>query len=267
MIFIGEKINGTRKAIQEAILGRDADFIKKTALDQVNAGADYLDINAGTDPFREKDDMLWLLEVVQAVTDIPICIDSSTPDVIRAAIHAAKASPMINSINGDPLRLESFIPFIKERDCQVIALALDESQSGMPKTVAERMTVLERIFIATRTAGIADDQVYVDPLIMAVATDQQAGLIAFESIRSIRSTYPEAHISGGLSNISFGLPNRALVNRTFLTLAVAAGMDSAVVNPENVPLIESLKATELLLGKDRFCRKYTTGAKIGFVKK
>ena len=267
MIFIGEKINGTRQAIQEAVLNRDADFIRKTALDQANAGADYLDVNAGTDPSREKEDMLWLLEVVQSVTDTPICIDSSTPEVIQAAIHVVKATPMINSINGDPQRLESFIPFIKERDCNVIALALDESQSGMPKTVEERMMVLERIFKATRAAGIADDKVFIDPLIMAVATDQQAGLIAFESIRAIRETYPAAHITGGLSNISFGLPNRALVNRTFLTLAVEAGMDSAVVNPQNVPLIESLKATELLLGRDRFCRKYTTAAKIEFVKK
>ncbi|MBC3886913.1 methyltetrahydrofolate--corrinoid methyltransferase [Acetobacterium paludosum] len=267
MIFIGEKINGTRKAIQEAIINRDVDFIKKTALEQDQAGANYLDINAGTDPSREKEDMLWLLEVVQSVTDMPICIDSSTPEVIKEAIRAVKATPMINSINGDPERLKSFIPFIKERDCNVIALAMDESQSGMPKTVDERMTVLKRIFQATRNAGIADSKVFIDPLIMAVATDQTAGLIAFESIRSIRKNYPEAHITGGLSNISFGLPNRALVNRTFLTLAVEAGMDSAVVNPENVPLIESLKATEMLLGRDRFCRKYTVAAKIDFTKK
>jgi len=267
MIFIGEKINGTRKAIQEAVLSRDAEFIKKTALDQAQAGADYLDINAGTDPSREKEDMLWLLDTVQSVTETPICIDSSTPEVIRAAIHAVQATPLINSINGDPARLDSFIPLIRERDAKVIALALDESQSGMPKTVAERLTVLERIFTATRAAGIADSNVYVDPLIMAVATDQQAGQVAFEAIRAIRSTYPQAHITGGLSNISFGLPNRALINRTFLTLAVAAGMDSAVVNPENVALIESLKATELLLGHDRFCRKYTTAAKIAFRQK
>ncbi len=121
--------------------------------------------------------------------------------------------------------------------------------------------------MATRAAKIPDDKVFIDPLIMAIATDQKAGLIAFESIRTIREAYPEAHITGGLSNISFGLPNRALVNRTFLTLAVEAGMDSAVVNPENVALIESLKATELLLGRDRFCRKYTTAAKIDFSKK
>ncbi|MBK5243981.1 MAG: dihydropteroate synthase [Eubacteriaceae bacterium] len=267
MIFIGEKINGTRKIIQQAIIDRDAELIKKTALDQAQAGADYLDVNAGTDPSREKEDMLWLIDVVQSVTDIPICIDSSTPEVIKEAIHAVKATPLINSINGDPKRLESFIPFIKERDCNVIALALDESKSGMPKTVEERMIVLENIFKATRAAGITDSKVFIDPLIMAVATDQKAGLIAFESIRAIRKTYPEAHITGGLSNISFGLPNRALVNRTFLTLAVEAGMDSAVVNPDNVPLIESLKATELLLGKDRFCRKYTTGAKNAFIKK
>jgi len=267
MIFIGEKINGTRKAVQEAIINRNAELIKKTALDQANAGADYLDVNAGTDPSREKDDMLWLLEVIQDATDVPICIDSSTPEVIEAAIHAVKRTPLINSINGDPFRLDSFIPLIKEQNCKVIALALDESQSGMPKSVTERMAILEKIFAATRAAGIDDDDVFVDPLIMAVATDQKAGQVAFESIKTIRLIYPQAHITGGLSNISFGLPNRALVNRTFLTLAVEAGMDSAVVNPDNVALIESLKATELLLGRDRFCRKYTTAAKDNFSKK
>ncbi len=115
MIFIGEKINGTRKIIQEAIINRDAEFIKKTALDQANAGADYLDVNAGTDPSREKEDMLWLIEMVQSVTETPICIDSSTPEVIQAAILVVKATPLINSINGDPKRLESFLPFIKEK--------------------------------------------------------------------------------------------------------------------------------------------------------
>lgn len=264
MIFIGEKINGTRKKIKEAILHRDAEYIKQNAIAQAEAGADYLDINAGTDPERETEDLLWLIETVQSVVDTPICIDSSTPSAIKAAIAIVKKTPMINSINGDSKRLNEFLPFIKEKDCSVIALTLDESKSGMPKSVEERMKVLETIFQATRAMGINDDKVFVDPLIMAIATDQNSGNVAFECIRTIKKTYPDAHITGGLSNISFGMPKRSLVNRTFLTLAIAAGMDSAVVDPTNTDLIESLYATELLLGKDRFCRKYTTAFKVNF---
>lgn len=267
MIFIGEQINGTRKQIQKAIIDRDKDFITAIAIKQSNAGADYLDVNAGTDPSRELDDMLWLLDIVQEVTETPICIDSSAPKTIEAAIHRVKKTPLINSINADPHRLESFLPLIKERSCPVIALAMDESKSGMPKDIEERMVNVNLIFQATRSFGIDDDMIYVDPLIMAVATNQQGGMISFDSIRTILQKYPKAHITGGLSNISFGLPNRELLNRTFLTLAVAAGMDSAVVNPTNAALIESLKATELLLGRDKFCRKYTTAAQNCFAKK
>ncbi|MBF7095673.1 dihydropteroate synthase [Alkalibacter mobilis] len=267
MIFIGEKINGTRSIIKDAIIERNSEYIKSIAVSQAESGADYIDINAGTDPDRETEDLLWLIDMVQSVVDTPICIDSSTPGAIKEAIKKVNKTPMINSINGDPKRLEDFLPFIKEKNCSVIALALDESKSGMPKTVEERLTVLESIFKATRKIGIDDDKIYIDPLIMSVATDQSAGIVAFDCIRQIHEAYPKAHITGGLSNISFGLPNRALINRTFLTLAVAAGMDSAVVNPSNTALIESLYATELLLGRDKFCRKYTVASKNGFTVK
>lgn len=267
MIFIGEKINGTRSKIKQAVVDRNSEYIKEIATYQTQSGADYLDINAGTDPEREIEDLLWLIDTVQSVVDTPICIDSSTPGAIIKAIDLVNKTPMINSINGDKKRLEDFLPFIKEKDCSVIALALDESKSGMPKTVEERMVVLEDIFKATRKFGISDDKIFIDPLIMSIATDQSAGEIAFNCINTIHQTYPQAHITGGLSNISFGLPKRSLINRTFLTLAVAAGMDCAVVNPSDTDLIESLYATELLLGRDKFCRKYTTAAKNKFVSK
>ncbi|NTW71525.1 MAG: dihydropteroate synthase [Eubacteriaceae bacterium] len=267
MIFIGEKINGTRSKVKEAVINRNIDYIQSLAISQSEAGADFLDINAGTDPDRETEDLIWLIEKVQAVTDTPICIDSSTPSAIKEALKVTRVTPMINSINGDQKRLEEFLPFIKERNCSVIALCLDESMSGMPKSIDDRMHVLENIFLATRAAGIEDSKVYIDPLIMSAATDQKAGIIAFDCIRTIRGKYPQAHITGGLSNISYGLPDRSLINRTFLTLAIAAGMDSAVVNPTDTDLIQSLFATELLLGKDKFCRRYTTASKNAFKKK
>jgi 5-methyltetrahydrofolate--homocysteine methyltransferase len=267
MIFIGEKINGTRKAVQEAILNRDKAFIEKTALEQARAGADYLDVNAGTSPDRETDDMLWLIGIVQEVTELPVCIDSSSPGTLAAALGHVKQTPMVNSINADPARLGAFLPLIKEKEAPVIALALDESKTGMPKTIGERMENIRRIVEAASAYGIPEERLFIDPLIMSVATDDTAGASVLEAIRAIREAYPAAHITGGLSNVSFGLPNRELVNRAFLTLAMAAGMDSAVVNPANRALIESLKATELILGRDRFCRSYTKAAKIEFAKK
>ena len=267
MIFIGEKINGTRNAIKQAILDHDENYIRSVIQEQANSSADYLDVNAGTNPDRELDDMLWLIDIVQSTTEIPICIDSSSAATLKAALGHVERMPMVNSINADPARLDAFIPLIAEAKCPVIALALDESKSGMPKDDMERMDNIARIVEATRAAGIADDKLFIDPLIMSVGTDQQAGVEVFRCIRSIRETYPASHITGGLSNISFGLPNRALINRTFLTLAVQAGMDSAVCDPTSVSLIQSMKATELLLGQDRFCRKYTKAAKKGFVAK
>lgn len=267
MIFIGEKINGTRKAVKEAILGRDEAFIRTVAGEQADAGADYLDVNAGTGPDRELDDMRWLIDIVQDVTDVPICIDSSSPQTLAAALDHVGKTPLVNSVNADPKRLDAFIPLIAQKGCPVIALALDESHTGMPKDNAERMENITLIVEATRSAGIPDERLFIDPLIMSVATDQKAAVEVLECMRTIRQTFPEAHITGGLSNISFGLPSRSLVNRTFLVLAMQAGMDSAVCNPADVPFIESMKATDLLLGRDRFCRRYTTAAKDGFTKK
>jgi 5-methyltetrahydrofolate--homocysteine methyltransferase len=267
MIFIGEKINGTRKTVQEAILNRDRAFIESTALEQARSGADYLDVNAGTSPDRETDDMLWLIGIVQEVTDVPVCIDSSSPGTLAAALGQVKQTPMVNSINADPARLEAFLPLIRDKEAPIIALALDESKTGMPKTLEERLENIRRVMDAASAYGIPEERLFIDPLIMSVATDDTAGVAALEAIRAIRAAYPAAHITGGLSNVSFGLPNRELINRTFLTLAIAAGMDSAVVNPANRALVESLKATELLLGKDRFCRSYTKAAKAEFAGK
>ena len=266
MITIAEKINGTRPEVKAAIMARDQAYIEALVREQAEAGADYIDANAGTSPDRETEDMLWLLDIIQGQTELPVCIDSSSPQTLAAALDVVERMPMVNSINADPRRLESFLPLVSGRGCPVIALCLDESKSGMPKDNAERLSNIARIVTATRQAGIGDDRLYIDPLVMSVSTDTEAGLAALDCIGFIHKTYPEAHITGGLSNISFGLPRRELVNRTFLTLAMASGLDSAICDPTNIALVESLKATDMLLGRDRFCRRYTTAAKEGFTR-
>ncbi|MCX5811999.1 MAG: methyltetrahydrofolate cobalamin methyltransferase [Proteobacteria bacterium] len=265
MKIIGEKINGTRAQVRTAIVNRDANFIKGLAEDQVRAGVDFLDVNAGTTPDREPDDLVWLVKTVQEAVDISLCIDSTNTVALTAALNHVKQEPMINSISGDKERLENMLPIVVKHNCTVIALALDES--GIPKNVEDRMKVLKRVFNATRDAGISDEKVYADPLIMTIGTDTQAGLMALESIRAIKREYPRAHITSGLSNISFGLPARSLINRTFLTLAMEAGLDSAIVDPTNQALREALIVTELLLGQDKFCRRYTQAFRSGLIAK
>jgi 5-methyltetrahydrofolate corrinoid/iron sulfur protein methyltransferase len=259
--IIGEKINGTRKRVQQAIVERDAAFIQDLARKQAEAGADWLDANAGTAPQREPDDLIWLVENIQAVTDKPICLDSANPAALEIAIKAVKQTPMINSISAEPHRLTGVLPLVAEHKTPAIALAMDEK--GIPKTKEDRMNVIRRLLGETRKLGVADNQLFFDPLAMTIATGQDNGLTFFDTIRSIRSEFPEVHITCGLSNISFGMPARAYINRVFLTLSMQAGLDSAICDPMDHDIRTTILSTELLLNLDKHCLKYTRAFRAG----
>jgi len=261
--IIGEKINGTRAQVGEAIADRDAEYIRSLALRQAEAGAERIDVNAGTRPDREPDDLAWLVETVQEATSVPLCLDSANPAALEAALAVTRVAPLINSITGEKARLSGVLPLAVRFGCPVIVLALDDS--GVPQEVADRLAVLRPLVAAVREAGIADDMIYVDPLVMAVATGDHAGLVALDTIAAVRAEFPGTHITAGLSNVSFGLPARRLVNRTFLTLAVAAGLDTAIADPLDRDLMATLRATELLLGRDRRCLSYTRAYRAGLL--
>jgi cobalamin-dependent methionine synthase I len=263
MQIIGEKINGTRKQVGAAIAGRDADFIRNLAKKQVEAGAHWLDVNAGTPPARELDDLVWLVRLVQEVADVPLSLDSANPKALAAAIGEVKQTPLINSITGEPDRLNGVLPIVAQHGCEVIALAMDAK--GIPGDVASRLAVVRGLLEATRAAGVPDEKVYVDPLVMTIATNTECGRIALDTIRAVRAEYPRVHISTGLSNVSYGLPARSLINRTFLTLAVAAGMDTAIADPLDRELKAALLATDLLLGRDKHCLGYTRAFRAGLL--
>jgi 5-methyltetrahydrofolate corrinoid/iron sulfur protein methyltransferase len=263
MKIIGEKINGTRKAVGAAIANRDAEFIQNLAKKQADGGAYWLDVNAGTHPDREVADLLWLIELIQSVTDVPLSLDSANPKALSAAIGQVKQTPLINSISGEPDRLNNVLPIVAQHGCDVIALAMDDK--GIPDSVAGRMAVVHRLLEATRAANVPDEKVYVDPLVMTIATNTECGVITLDTIRAVRAEFPQVHISLGLSNVSFGLPVRSLVNRTFLTLAIAAGMDTAIVDPNDRELKAALFATDLLLGYDKHCLNYTRAYRKGLL--
>ncbi len=263
MQIIGEKINGTRKQVRAAIANRDAEFIQNLARRQAQAGADWLDINAGTLPEREPEDLRWLVDTVQQAVETPLCLDSANAHALSAVLDHVKKKPIINSITAEPGRLNEILPLACMHGSLVIALAMDAK--GIPATVSDRMKVIRFLMEQTRNGGIPDEQIYVDPLVMTLSTNTNSASVAIDTIRAIRTEFPAAHISVGLSNVSFGLPARALINRTFLTLALAAGLDTAILDPLERELRAALYATDLVLGRDKHCLAYTRAFRAGLL--
>lgn len=260
MEIIAEKINGTRKEVGAAVAGRDAAFIQDLARAQAAAGATYMDVNAGTGK-TEPDDLVWLVETVQAVVDLPLCLDSANPAALAAALPRAARLPLINSISGERTRLEGVLPLVAEHGTPVIALAADDS--GVSKELDRRLDVVRRVVEATRSAGVPDDRVYVDPLVLPLAGFDQSGAVSLAAMRAVRAEFPDAKLAVGLSNLSYGLPARSLINRVFLAFAVEAGLDAALVDPNDGALMQELAAAELVLGRDPFCRRYTQAYRAG----
>jgi 5-methyltetrahydrofolate--homocysteine methyltransferase len=261
MRIIGEKINGTRQSVAQAIEERNAAFIRDLAVKQAEAGAAWLDVNAGTHPSREPDDLIWLIETIQPVVGVPLCLDSANPQALAAAIQVVERTPMINSISGERGRLEGILPLVAEHGCPVVALAMGDT--GIPETCERRMEVVRKVMEAARASGVPDENVYIDPLAMTLATHTDSALITLDTMRAIRREFPDGHLTMGLSNISFGLPARSYINRAFLTLALAAGLDCAILDPLDREMKATLVAAELVLGHDRRCLNYTRAYRAG----
>jgi cobalamin-dependent methionine synthase I len=262
MIIIAEKINGTRKAVAKAIKERDEAFIRQLALTQAEAGSAYLDVNAGTSPEREPEDIAWLVSVVQDACDVPLCLDSGNPNALRAGLEIAKQTPLINSVSGEKPRIEGVLPLALEFGANLILLALDD-ETGIPDTSDGRMKIVDKLVGLATKGGLKEDQLFVDPLVTAISTGTDNAIITFDTISKIRATYPESHITSGLSNISFGMPFRQLINRTFMAMVIQAGLDSAIMNPNDRQLLEVILAAEMLMGKDKFCQNYSRAYRAG----
>ncbi|MCF8027943.1 MAG: dihydropteroate synthase [Desulfobacteraceae bacterium] len=262
MIIIGEKINGTRKKVSAAIQERDSDFIQALAKSQAEAGSHFLDVNAGTSPEREADDMAWLVDTIQAVTELPLCLDSANPKALKAGLERVDKTPVINSVSGEKPRIEGVLPLALEYKTGLILLALDD-ETGIAGTAAGRMAVVHRLVNMAREGGLKEDQLFVDPLVTAISTGDKNALITYDSIRAVREAYPQAHITCGLSNISFGMPLRSLINQTFMCMCIYLGLDSAIIDPNNRDLTGVMLAAEMLMGRDKFCQNFSRAYRAG----
>jgi 5-methyltetrahydrofolate--homocysteine methyltransferase len=254
MLIVGERINTTRKSIDAAVEARNAELISGEAQKQTEAGADLIDVNAGTRLKTETADMEWLVNVVQEVVDNRLCIDSPNPEVIEVGIKLARQKPLVNSITAEAERIDAIMPMVKEYGTSVVALTMDEA--GMPRTGKDRHGIACKIIDMISEYSIPMDDIYFDPLVQPIGSNPDQGLAVLEGIKLIRSSFPDAHIICGLSNISFGLPDRKLLNRIFLPMAALAGLDAAIMDPTDKPLMSSLMASCALLAQDEFCLNY-----------
>lgn len=261
MIIIGEKINGTIPRVKRAIQQRDEDFIRDLAVKQAEAGAHYIDICASTEPKKEKETLKWLLEVVQEAVDVPLCLDSPNANVIESVFELAKKPGVINSVSDEGDKCEIIYPLIEGTEWQVIGLTCDDR--GIPYDVATKVEIAAKLVEKAAQYGIAPERIQIDPLVMALSTENNSMLNFMETAKQVISLYPGIKITSGLSNISFGMPARKIVNLGFMVLAISAGMNSAILDPLDAEIMGTIYATEALLGKDRFCRKYNRAYRQG----
>ena len=258
MIIVGELINATRKAVREAIEAKDVKTIQKLAKDQAEAGASYIDVNAGVFVESEAEYLQWIIDSVSEVTEVPCCIDSSSPKTIETTLASLKeksgATPMINSISLEKKRFDSMIPVIAGTDLKVIALCMDDG--GMPETADQRLRIADNLINALVRNNIKLENIYVDPLVQALATNSIFGIEFLKAVDGIMTGYPGVHTMCGLSNISFGMPARKFMNQNLMVMAIAHGLDGAIMNPLDKTMMACIVTAEALAGKDKYSMNY-----------
>jgi cobalamin-dependent methionine synthase I len=254
MIIVGEKINTSRKSIEDAVRKRDATFIAKVARGQAEAGAHYIDVNTGTFLDQEVDCLCWLVETVQKEVALPLSLDSPNPRAISEAMKLHKGEPMINSISLEEERFHSLLPVITSQPCSVVALCM--ARTVMPTTTEERIQAGSELVKKLTGQGFPLEKIYVDPLIEPISVDIKMGIAALGAIAKIRENFPGVNTICGLSNISFGLPERRLINRNFLALCIAYGLSAVILDPTDQQLMATLLVVEMLLGRDEYCGNF-----------
>lgn len=263
MFVVGELINSTRKVIYQAIEQKDKVYLQDLARKQAVAGAHYIDVNAAQGG-NEIEDMMWLVELIQDVVDIPLCIDSPSAVALEAGLSRCRQKAMINSISGETQRWEEILPIIKRYQPKVVALCMDDS--GMPETAEDRLKVADKLVTGLVDGGVPEADIFLDPLIKPLGVNHLYGQEIFKSTQAMRNKYPQVHLISGLSNVSFGLPERRLLNRAFMVMSVALGMDAFILDPLDQTLMSLLTAARTLAGQDEYCMDYIAGVRSGRVK-
>ncbi|MDO4562803.1 MAG: homocysteine S-methyltransferase family protein [Clostridia bacterium] len=249
---VGERINPTgKKVFRQALIDSDMDYIAKCAIEQCEAGADMLDVNVGIGEIDEKEMLVRVLRAVGDVCDAPLVIDTTDPYALEAALRAYTGKALVNSVNASGESLKTVLPIVKKYGAAVVALTLDKTH--IPETAAERFAMAEKIIAAAETEGIAPEDIYVDCLTMTAST--ATGGITLDALWEVKKKYAVKAILG-VSNVSFGLPKRDVLNSTFLAMAAQCGLDAAIINPLSDEMMATVRSCNLISGADRDCAEY-----------
>jgi len=254
--IIGERINPTgRKALAAEMASGDLDRVAADALAQVASGAAILDVNAGIPMVDEPALLAKIVELVQSLTDVPLCIDSSVVDALARGLEAYEGKPLVNSVNGEEDRLEAVLPLVKKHGAAVIGLAMDES--GIPETPDLRLQVARKILERAQDHGIDPADVVIDPLVLPVGASPKAGRVVLDTLRLVGEELGVNTVCGA-SNVSFGLPDRPGLNAAFLSMTVASGITAVIANPLEGISRMGILAGDLLMGNDEHCMTWIT---------
>jgi 5-methyltetrahydrofolate--homocysteine methyltransferase len=254
MIIIGELLNSTREKVRKALAEKNAAFIQDLALKQQHAGVSYIDVNAGAFADQELDYLEWMIRVVREATELPLCIDSPKSAALALGCRLAGKDVLLNSITGEQSHFQALLPIIREFQTKVIALPMDHA--GLTDDEDRIYSTASRLIESLTKEGVSPDRIFIDPLIRPIATNTIYGPLALNLIRRFTRSFPETYRICGLSNVSFGLPKRKTINQAFLTMAMANGLNSAILDPLDEILMNQIKAAQVILDQDPFCMNY-----------
>jgi len=264
MLVIGENINASNKSVAEAIASGNVNFLQDLAKAQADAGADFIDVNSGMASQDGVATMEWLMGIVQQATDRPLVIDSDNPHIIEAALQKYDGEKvMINSVTAEQERLVPVGSLAAERQASLVALAMGDQ--GIPNNVEDRLVACDSIMTYLTGLGMKEEQIFFDPLVLPISVDPNQGLVTLKTIEQIKSHFPGAKTVMGLSNISYGLPQRNMVNRGFMLMAAYAGLDAAILNPLDAKMMAIIKVADMLIGKDPSCRRFIRAHRQGIL--
>lgn len=266
MIVVGELINSTRKKVKEAMEKKDSEYIRNLALKQDEAGADFIDVNAGAFVFDEVEKLEWAINEVQEVTKKPLAIDSPRGEAMSQGLKLHKnGKPMLNSITKESERWEQILPLAIETDSCVLGLCIDDS--GIPDEADQRVKIASSIINDLVKGGKKIEDIAIDPLTTPLSVNTNFGMIVIDTIKKVKSNFPEVKLITGLSNISYGLPARKQINRAFIVMCMVNGLDGAIIDPLDSTMMSLVLATEALLNKDPYCGNYLKAYRKGLVPK
>ncbi len=270
MLVIGERINSSIKKIEKAIQSKDSGLIQQEAQQQEAAGANVIDLNAGTFIKTEPEELVWLIQMVTGIVEAStgIAIDTTNLDALEAGLGELKNrrrisdnKPIINSVTAEKDKLDDVLPLVKRYDAQLVGLCMN--RQGIPDDPKKRCALGSEILVKVKENQIPIQDIYLDPLVMPVSTDTQKGVQALTALKLVKELDPEVKTIIGLSNISYGLPMKPLLNQAFMVMAMVHGLDAAILNPLDKRLMSLIKASDTIMGNDEFCMNFIAAYRAG----